>query len=251
MPIANRQAAPSPTSTQAPAEHPAADAFPPMSPDELKQLADDITANGLAQPIVRDKHGTLLDGRNRLAACEIAGVAPRFEQYKGDNPVAYIISVNLKRRHLNESQRALVASKLATLSHGGDRRSDQAAKVQLEIPKASVAAAMLNVSERSLANAAVVRKHGGPELIRDVEAGKISVSAAAKRARPPTSKPQPKPKAKPEPEWPVIHIARIRSAFARVEKAAADHNAELFQKQLRQLIIAAQELIKAAQEQLK
>src|ERR1019366_7913877 len=136
--------------------------------------------NGLALAIIRSKDGMILDGRNRLAACEIAGVTPRFEEYAGDKPAAFIISTNLLRRHLNESQRALVASKLAALSHGGDRRSHQAANLQLEIPKASVAAAMLNVSERSLASAAVVRKNGSPELIRKVEAGEISVSAAAK-----------------------------------------------------------------------
>lgn len=54
--------------------HPAADAFPLMSPSELQELADDIKANGLACAIMRDKDGTILDGRNRLAACEIAEV---------------------------------------------------------------------------------------------------------------------------------------------------------------------------------
>jgi hypothetical protein len=176
--------------------HPAADAFPPMSPSELRDLADDIKTNGLAVAIVRDAKGTVLDGRNRLAACEIAGVKPRFEEYTGNNPVGFIVSANLKRRHLNESQRALVASRLATLSHGGDRRSDQTANLQLEIPKASVAAAMLNISERSLANAAVVRKHGTHELIRDVEQGKISVSKAAKQAQPLKAKPKPQSKPK-------------------------------------------------------
>jgi hypothetical protein len=222
--------------------HPAALAFPEMSAAELRGMADDIRNNGLACAIVHDPAGLLLDGRNRLKACEIAGVQPRFETYKGDNPVGFIISANLRRRHLSESQRALVASKLATLSHGGDRRSDQAANLHLEIPKASVAAAMLNVSERLLASAAVVRKHGSPELIRKVEAGEITVSAAAKVAKPP-SPPRPKPKPK-TPEKPAIYIARIKSAFTRVEKAAANGDAKLFQKELRQLINAAQEQIK-------
>ncbi len=219
---------------------PIPEAFPQMAAPELRELADDIKANGLAHAVVRDGAGTILDGRNRLAACEIAGIAPRFEEYKGDNPVGFIISANLRRRHLNESQRALVASKLATLSHGGDRRSDQAANLHLEIPKKSVAAAMLNVSERSLASAAVVRKHGTPELIRQVEDGKLSVSAAAKQAQPPKPKPKPKP---PSPK-PVIYIARIKSAFMRVEKAAAARDTKLFQKELRQLIEAAEEQIK-------
>ena len=226
-----------PTSMQV---HPAALAFPEMSTAELKELADDIRENGLANPIVHDSAGLLLDGRNRLKACEIAEVLPRFETYKGDNPVGLIISANLRRRHLNESQRALVASKLATLSHGGDRRSDQFAKLQFEIPKASVAAAMLNVSERLLASAAVVRKHGTPELIRKVETGEISVSQAAKQAQPA----KPKPKSKSKAEKSVICIARIKAAFNRVEKAAVNGNAKLFQKELHQMIAAAQEQLK-------
>lgn len=219
--------------------HPAADAFPEMSPTELRELADDIKANGLACAIIRDKDGTILDGRNRLAACEIAGVEPRFENYAGGNPVAFIISANLRRRHLSESQRALVASKLATLSHGGDRRSDQAANVQLEIPKASVAAAMLNVSERLLASAAVVRKHGSPELIRDVEQGKISVSAAAKQAQPPKpkSKPKPTPEAKPKPSaMKVIDLNVLAKAWREVELAAAAGNKTNLKASLQQLL---------------
>ena len=179
--------------------HPAAEAFPRMSPDRLRELADDIKANGQIHPIVRDAAGTILAGRNRLVACEMAEVAPRFETYTGDNPVAFIIADNLQRQHLNESQRALIASKLAAMSHGGDRKSDQVANLQLEIPKASVAAEMLNVSKRSLAYAAVVRKHGTPELIRKVEAGEMSVSAAAKLAQPPKpTMTNPMPTTKPE-----------------------------------------------------
>jgi hypothetical protein len=129
----------------------------------------------------------------------------------------------LRRRHLNESQRALVASKLATLSHGGDRRSDQDANLQLEIPKAAIAAAMLNVSERSLASAAVVRKHGSPELIREVEAGEISVSAAAKQARPPKPR-NPKP-SKPEAgPGKGIDFASLAKAWREVELAEAAGN---------------------------
>jgi hypothetical protein len=245
----DRQAAfaPGPTSTQVAAVHPAAGAFPLMSPDELRQLADDIATNGLVHPIVRNAVGVILDGRNRLRACEIAGIEPRYEQFKGTDATAFIVSTNLVRRHLSESQRAMVAAKLAELSkHGGDRRSEQAAaNLPLEM-KRSVASALMNVSERSIGHAAVIRKHGTPELIRDVEAGKISVSAAAKKAQPPKPKPQPKPKSKskPQPEKPMICVARIKSAFAHVEKAAADGNAKLFQKELRELIEAAKEQLK-------
>ena len=74
--------------------HPLADLFLMMPDDELAELAEDIRVNGLRQPIIRDKKGMLLDGRNRLAACKIAGVEPRFERFKGTDPEAFIWSLS-------------------------------------------------------------------------------------------------------------------------------------------------------------
>jgi hypothetical protein len=64
----------------------------------------DVHEHGLREPIVlfEDK---ILDGRNRYRACTAADIQPNFENYTGDDPVAYAVSLNLRRRHLNESQR--------------------------------------------------------------------------------------------------------------------------------------------------
>jgi hypothetical protein len=157
--------------------HPLADLFPPMGDKEFTALAVDIKTNGLRTPIVRT-NDEILDGRHRYRACKETGVEPRYEEYTGADPLAYVISVNLHRRHLNESQRAMVAASLATMGHGGDRRSDQAAILPLVLQAA--AASMLGVSERLLRSAKVVREHGTPELARRVERGEIKVSLAAK-----------------------------------------------------------------------
>ena len=87
--------------------HPAADIFPMMSEEELVDLAEDIKANGLVHPLIIDAAGQLIDGRNRLAACKLAGVEPRFEQLNGRDPLAYIASANLKRRNLTKGQQAM------------------------------------------------------------------------------------------------------------------------------------------------
>ena len=50
-----------------------------------------------------------VDGRNRLRACEIAGIKPRKEQLNGQDPVAYILSTN-DRRDMTQGQRAIVAA---------------------------------------------------------------------------------------------------------------------------------------------
>jgi ParB-like chromosome segregation protein Spo0J len=220
--------------------HPVAEAFPEMSSAELKELADDIKANGLAHPIVRDRNGVILDGRNRLAGCKLAGIEPRFTVFEGDDPVAFIISTNLKRRHLNESQRAMVAARLANLAHGGDRRSDQAENLPLETVKQATAAAMLNVSDRSIRHAGVVRKWGTPELIQAVEQGAVSVSTAAKQVKPPWRPGPPKPR----PAQQAINVAPIKSAFELVQSAAAKGDTQRLRQHLRKLLQAVEEALK-------
>ena len=84
--------------------HPVAELFPMFPEDELRELANDIKANGLQQPIVK-MDDTLLDGRNRLAACELVGIKPETKEYTGKDATAFIISINLKRRHLTREQR--------------------------------------------------------------------------------------------------------------------------------------------------
>lgn len=91
--------------------HPVAALFPMLAEDELEDLAADIETNGLLHPIVIDDGGRLLDGRNRLAACERVGVEPAFNVYDGDDPDAYCLSVNIARRHMTKGQRTMVAAK--------------------------------------------------------------------------------------------------------------------------------------------
>jgi hypothetical protein len=53
----------------------------------------------------------LVDGRNRLAACQLAGVEPVFVPYQGNDVVAFIISENAGRRHMTKGALAMVAAK--------------------------------------------------------------------------------------------------------------------------------------------
>jgi ParB-like nuclease domain len=92
--------------------HPAADIFPMMPEDELVDLAEDIKANGLIHPIVLDDDGKIVDGRNRLRACEIAGVQPRFEPLKDKDPVEFVVSENIARRNMSPTQRAMAFAML-------------------------------------------------------------------------------------------------------------------------------------------
>jgi hypothetical protein len=160
--------------------HPLAEIFPLIEGDEFDSLVADIKANGLIEDIVLFE-GMILDGRNRYRACLKAGVAPA--PINGDkwidDPAAYVVSMNVARRHLSESQRAMVASKLATLKQGGNQHSEG-----LPIGRSSE---LLNVGERTVARAREVLNHGAPELVTAVERGDVSVSAAADVATLPTA----------------------------------------------------------------
>ena len=96
--------------------HPVAALFPMLPDDELADMAADIAGRGLLQAIVRDNDGLILDGRNRLAACEIAGVEPRFETYDGDDPAGYALAANIVRRNLTKGQVAMIAAQACSVS---------------------------------------------------------------------------------------------------------------------------------------
>ena len=114
----------------------------------------------------------------------MAGVEPSLRDFDpeldGHSPLDFVISKNLKRRHLDESQRAMVAARLANLSHGGDRRSDQAANLPVGPISQLQAATALNASERSVRDAVKVIREGAPEIIQAVDQGRLAVSAAVK-----------------------------------------------------------------------
>lgn len=99
------------------AVHPFAAAFPMLSDEELDALAEDIKTNGQRHPILV-QNSILIDGRNRLAACELADVEPWIEQLGPDaDPVSLIRSENVRRRHMTNAQLA-TAEAIALAAEG-------------------------------------------------------------------------------------------------------------------------------------
>jgi hypothetical protein len=183
--------------------HPAANIFPMMSPAELADLVGDIQVHGQHEPIVTYQ-GQILDGRNRWTACVEAGCEPLTREWDGEgDPVAFVLSLNLHRRHLSESQRAMVAAKIANMGQGRPLENRPIGRISQ-----GAAAEMLNVGERSVRRAAAVIEVGTPELVAAVDAGRVAVSMAAtltawaktKRAR--TAYPHPAPSTLPPPSGP-------------------------------------------------
>lgn len=155
--------------------HPHAEIFPWIEGAALEELKKDIAQNGVLEPIVF-LDGAILDGRNRYVCARELGIEyPRVE-YTGDDPLGFVISHNLKRRHLSESQRAMVAAKLAKMPRGNFSKSEN---LPVSTMSQGDAAEALNVSDRSIRTAKQVQEQGAPELVSAVETGKVSVAAAA------------------------------------------------------------------------
>lgn len=92
--------------------HKLARLFPEIPEDEFDNLVEDVKAKGCFEPVVTYQ-GEVLDGWHRWKACQKAGVEPALKEYKGADPLGYVISKNLMRRHLRAEQRLAIAANIA------------------------------------------------------------------------------------------------------------------------------------------
>lgn len=158
--------------------HEVANIFPMMQGEEFDALKADIAANGLREAIWLHPDGRIIDGRNRYLACEALGIEPQYRTWNGAGSlVAFVVSLNLHRRHLTESQRAMIAAKLATLGEGRPEKTGS-----IDLVSQAQAATLLNVSVPSIKRARVVYTNGARGLVDAVERGDVAVSAAAEVA---------------------------------------------------------------------
>lgn len=153
--------------------HELANRFPLIEGEDFKKLVDDIDTNGMQAPIILFE-GKILDGRNRYrAACEIAKQRNEPEQYfyfcedyNGGAPEAMSISLNLHRRHLTESQRAMLGVDLVNASKGSTE----------PLTKKAVSE-KVKVSKSAMKRASFIEKNGISEIQNMIRDGKLSTFA--------------------------------------------------------------------------
>lgn len=164
--------------------HPLADLFPLMKGNEFDELVYSIKQHGLREPITLYE-GTILDGRNRYRACEVAGVEPRFVQFTGNDFHEFVTDKNLHRRHLNPSQLGLIGAKMATLKIGNPnmKKSSPITDKSAIAPSAGEVAKILGISSDTIVNAKRVLLDGTTEEIAAVERGEASVTTIADAIR--------------------------------------------------------------------
>ena len=182
--------------------HPIADVWPMMDEAKLHELADDIAKNGQLVPVWLYE-GKILDGRNRWAACKIAGVEPKTKEYTGDEPTAFAVSLNDRRRHMGKSALAAVAVELephfardaerrkkATEGRpkkSGEKPEEKIPQVFERKPQArEEAAKSVGVNDRYVSDAKKVKTEA-PEVFERLKAGRITLQDAKREvAKKPT-----------------------------------------------------------------
>jgi hypothetical protein len=136
--------------------HPLAELFPLMEGAAFEKLVSDIKAHGLHNPITLYET-KILDGRNRERACEEAAVEPFYDGYDGDDPLGFVVSQNVAPRHLDDSQRAMIAARVENMPPHRPAGKD----ANLHTSR-NEAARLLSVSARSVASASAVLDKADP-----------------------------------------------------------------------------------------
>lgn len=157
--------------------HPLADTLP-FDPALVERLADSMRTSGYDSRFPVWTYGeAVLDGRHRQAAAKAAGVAPAYRVFTGTDAEAldFVIRTNGDRRDLTKSQRAMVAARLVTTTHGGAHDGDEITVTD--------AATRMGCSERYVKAARRILRED-TELAEAVHGGHVSLSDAEKRLQP-------------------------------------------------------------------
>ena len=198
--------------------HPAADIVPMMGDEDYQALVEDARQNGFLNPVKVTDEGLLIDGRNRLCASIDIELDVPITRYNPTDPVQYVVSENVKRRHLSTGQRAMIGleiekyyakeAKERQRAAGGDRGNQYTGgKVALvaNLPQAAEennksrkkAADTVGVSERTIQTAKAVQT-AAPDLAEEVRRDKKSLHSAYQEAKQREHKAEPPPKPTPE-----------------------------------------------------
>lgn len=173
--------------------HPYVYFFPRLNREEFEYLKKDIVANGQGIPItVLVGTNLVIDGRHRYEICCLMGIEPKIEYVTlAESQILWkVLSLNIRRRHLSESQRAAIAARIANLHHGGHGNNQSIVKKSIaEGPIGSSAigekislqeaAEVLNVG-RSAVVRAKATIHSFPEVVEHIIDGRVTVFDAHK-----------------------------------------------------------------------
>jgi len=160
--------------------HPAAKPFPIIKDKEFDAFVADIDARGQLEAIVADMQGLIVDGRTRWLACKLLGKEPKIEQrdFTGAGAIEFVISKNIRRRHQNAGQRAMIMTELMKLA------ADEPENFPVLTQQA--AAEEADVSDHTLRDARHLAEQV-PEIAAEVMKGTLTLNAGKTLAKLPKS----------------------------------------------------------------
>jgi ParB-like chromosome segregation protein Spo0J len=149
----------------------------------LVALKNDILAHQQEHPIIV-WNDMIVDGRNRFRACEMLGRKPKIKEMQFADEaavIAYIISTNMRRRHLTDEQRDQIGARLVTMQAGGDGGASpqNAGTVGIGV---TAAAAMVHSTPARIERARTIER-ADPKLAEKVISGEISKGAALRQIK--------------------------------------------------------------------
>ena len=169
--------------------HPIASMFPLLDGEEYEALRRDIAEHGQREPITIHEN-LILDGRNRYRACIAAGLTPETRPLPfGKDPVQFVLSENMHRRHLSVEQRAIIAARLPRIGKGSNQhgRVDTSRGVSSGMSR-DERARLAAVSPKTVERAEKLVDGGIDELVDQVERRILSVNEGARAASLPREK---------------------------------------------------------------
>lgn len=104
------------------------DLFPMIGQDEYEALKLDIQEHGQREPILL-VDGEIIDGRNRLRACNELGIDPIYRQLtaaEAGDVFALVMSLNFHRRHLKPHEKG--AALAAFMERVGAKKQPKAGR---------------------------------------------------------------------------------------------------------------------------
>ncbi len=183
--------------------HKLAHLIPVMGESDRGRLKEDIRLNGVKESLWLYE-GKIIEGRTRFGICLELGIKPDFKAFKGPgSPRAFVISMNVHRRHLSSSQIAAIGvdqylekfekeakERLKTNMNGANSKNSNMnimhVKKVLQADKGRVCmllADKLKTNQQYILDAKRI-KENSPELFQKIISGELTISKAKSQLSP-------------------------------------------------------------------
>ena len=166
--------------------------IPRMSGTEYDELKESIKYKGVKIPIDITPDGTILDGYTRYQICKELGIEPKtrvVHLQDSQNPIKqkiWALTVNVKRRQLNDFQKSELAKPLLELEQKlaeQRQKSGTSASKEAKGKSAAKVAKQIGVSRSTFERALSLDRYGKPDLIEKLRTGKVTIGNAWEQVR--------------------------------------------------------------------